>query len=84
MQLKPKKRTIAIPHPNNQFFPSTIEVFGCLHSKQMCFYTIVPMSFGASKGQMGPPIYVLILFFIKKIQLHCKGCKHHLSFTLNP
>jgi hypothetical protein len=36
----------------------------------------VPMPFGTSKGQKGLPLFVLVIFFVKNFQLHCKGCKH--------
>jgi len=38
-------------HPTYQFLPLTIKVFGASPIKKlMCFYTVVPMKVGASKG----------------------------------
>jgi len=47
-------------HPTNQFLSLTIEIFGRLHKQANVFYMIMPMSFGAWKGQR-------VLFF-------CLGC----------
>ncbi len=38
----------------------------------MCFYTIVPMPFGASQGQKAFPFLPWLPFFVKEFQLHCK------------
>jgi hypothetical protein len=36
-------------HLADQFLPLAVDVFGCLHNRWMCFYTIVPMPFGVWK-----------------------------------
>jgi hypothetical protein len=51
--MKPKKKVIVIQHPTNQFLPSTIEVFGCLHNRRMCFYVIMPTPLGVQRAR-GP------------------------------
>ncbi len=38
-------------HPTKQFLLLTIEVYGGLHKRSMCFYMIMPMPFRAYKGQ---------------------------------
>jgi hypothetical protein len=42
----------------------------------MCFYMIVRMSFKAWKDQRAFIFLFGLLFFIKKFQSYCKGCKH--------
>jgi len=59
--IQAQKRGYCDQHPIDQFLPLTIEIFECLH-KQV--YVFLHYCANAS------------FFFIKKIQLHCKRCKH--------
>jgi hypothetical protein len=45
--IQAKERSYRNRHLVDQFLPLVIEVFGCLQNMQMCFYTTVPMPFGA-------------------------------------
>ncbi len=79
--IQAKERSYRNRHLVDQFLPLVIEVFGCLQNMQMCFYTTVPMPFGAWRGQK---VFIFLpwsLFFVKKFWSHYKGCKH-LHFKL--
>ncbi len=62
-------------HPIDQFLPLTIELFGYLDKMSMCFYTTVPMPFGAWRGQKALIFLPWSFFFFKKFRSHYKGCK---------
>ncbi len=71
-----KKRGYHDQHPTDQFLPSTIEVFGCLHKEVDVFLHDCANAIWSFKGPKSPPLLDLVTFFIKKFQLHCKECKH--------
>ncbi len=71
-----KERSYYDQHPINEFLPLAIETFGCLHKHVDVFlhdYANVNWIFKKQKDLI---FFVLVTFFIKKIQLHCKGCRH--------
>jgi hypothetical protein len=73
---KAKKRNYHNQHPTNHFLPLVIEVFRCLNKQDVCFYMVVPMPCGTSKGQNAFFFLFWLFFFAKKFQLHHKGYKY--------
>ncbi len=75
LQLKPKKGAMLIDTPliNSSFHHS--RYLGA-YINMMCFYKIVSMLFGASKGQRVVLFLSWLLFFVKIYHLCYKECKH--------
>jgi hypothetical protein len=71
-----KERSYYDQHPTNEFLPLTIETFICLHKQDGVFLHDYANTNWSFKRPKDLPFLVLVTFFIKKIQLHCKGCKH--------
>jgi hypothetical protein len=71
-----KERGYHNQHPTDQFLPSAIEVFGCLHKHVNVFLHDCANAIWSFKGPKGLLFFVLVTFFIKKFQLHYKECKH--------
>jgi len=65
-------------HPIGQFLPLTIEVFGCLNKQANVFLHDCANAMWNLKRKRpkGPPFLFWLLFYIKKFQLHYKGCNH--------
>jgi hypothetical protein len=53
-------------HPTNQFFPLTIEVFGCLHKQTNVFLHDCANANWSLKGLEGLPLFVLVTFLQQK------------------
>jgi hypothetical protein len=62
-----KERNYCDQHPTNHFFPLTIEVFGCLDKQDDVFLHDCANAMWNFKGQEGPPLFVLVTFFNKRI-----------------
>jgi hypothetical protein len=71
-----KERSYHDQHSMNQFLPLAIDVFVCLHKQDDVFLHNCANAIWSFKSLEGPPLPSWLLFFIKKIQLHYKGCKH--------
>jgi hypothetical protein len=62
--------------PHNQFLPLAIEVFGCLPQTCWCvFIRLCQCHLELQKARRHSSFFWLFVF-VKKNQLHCKGCKH--------
>jgi hypothetical protein len=73
--IQAKERSYPDQHPIGQFLPLVIEVFGCLNKQANVFLHDCANAMWNFKRLEGPPLSWLF-FYIKKSQLHCKGCKH--------
>ncbi len=76
MWLEPKKGAIVTNTPFTNSSHQQLRYLDVYTNKPVCFYMIVPMPFGASKGQRALIFLSWLLFFVKKSQSHYKGCKH--------
>jgi hypothetical protein len=56
-------------HPINQFFPSAIEIFECLHKQVDVFLHDCANAIWSLKGLEGPHLFVLIFFLGQKISI---------------
>jgi hypothetical protein len=78
-----KEKSYHDQHPIDQFFPSTIEIFGCLHKQANVFLHNYVNVIWNLKGGEGPPLFILVTFLHKKTQLNYKGCNHPLKLGNN-
>jgi hypothetical protein len=75
MQLKTKKKGVITTDTPPINFPLAIELYGYLH-KHADVFTLLCQCHSKLERAKGPHLYTLVIFFIKKFQLHYKGCKH--------
>jgi hypothetical protein len=62
-------------HPTNKFLPLINEVFDCLHKHVNVFLNNFANAIWSLKGLEGPHLSILVIFLVKKLQAHYKGCK---------
>ncbi len=67
-----KERSYHNQHPINQFIFLAIEYLDVYTNKLICSYTIISMSFGASKGEKALPFLSWLLSFIKNLNYTTK------------
>jgi hypothetical protein len=62
-------------HPIDPFLPLAIKVYGCLHKQINVFLHDCVNAIWILKRPKGL-LFIMVPFFDKKFQSHCKGCKH--------
>jgi len=70
-----KEKRFCNQHPTNQFLPLINEVFDCLHKHVNVFLNNFANAIWSLKGLEGPHLSILVIFLVKKLQAHYKGCK---------
>jgi hypothetical protein len=64
-----KQKSYHNQHPTNHFLPLVIEVFGCLNKQANVFLHGCANAMWDFKRPKGPPLFVLVTFFHKKISI---------------
>jgi hypothetical protein len=64
-----KERNYYDQHPTDHFLPLAIEAFGCLDKQDSVFLHDYCNAMWNFKGQEGPPLFILVIVFCKKISI---------------